>query len=178
MWGPLINSMVLSFNPVYVPKRILPVVVEPVFCRCLHWCWCWQWWLGGTLSLCRSCHAMPAHGSSLFNTISPNFFPNLFSLVFAHTISTIFFFFYRLLLNSQKIASSQKCRKFCHQVQLTNLEGRDFRKYIIASFAIYLRYMGILRPISATSRPLLYCGIIIFQYKLSIGLNEGELDPP
>ena len=38
--------------------------------------------------------------------------------------------FCRLSLFSWKIASSQKCRKFCHQVQLTNLEGRDFCKYI------------------------------------------------
>ena len=42
----------------------------------------------------------------------------------------LFSFFTGLLLNSQKIASSQKCRKSCHQVQLTNLEGGDFRKYI------------------------------------------------
>ena len=95
---------------------------------------------------------MPTHGSSLFNTIFlPNSFPR---------------FFYRLLLTSQKIASSQKCRKFCHQVQLTNLEGRDFRKYIIASFAIYLRYTGILRPISATSRPLL-----LWHHPLSIEIG-------
>ena len=33
--------------------------------------------------------------------------------------------FCRLSLFSWKIASSQKCRKFCHQVQLTNLEGRE-----------------------------------------------------
>ena len=96
---------------------------------------------------------MPTHGSSLFNNTI--FLPNFFSS-----------FFYRLLLNSQKIASSQKCRKFCHQVQLTNLEGKDFRKYIIASFAIYLRYTGILRPISATLRPLL-----LWHHPLSIEIG-------
>ena len=46
-------------------------------------------------------------------------------LIFLSAFAHFFLFFTGFSLNSQKIASSQKCRKFCHQVQLTNLEGRE-----------------------------------------------------
>ena len=75
-------------------------------------------------------------------------------------------YFYGLTLTFQNFASSQKCRKFCHQVQLTNLEGRDFSKYVTLLqpqqyiFAIYshslqdgVQFIGNTQSLQFLSRP-------------------------